>query len=54
MNFTMNTENEAIALTNYFIECGVTAKRKGNSVKATGDSALISYLYNKFVMTALI
>lgn len=52
--FTMNNENEAIILVSFFGECGVSATHKGNVVKATGDSALLGYLYNKFLTIALI
>jgi hypothetical protein len=52
--FTMNNENEAIVLVGFFGDCGITASRKGNVVKATGDSALLGYLYNKFLTIALI
>lgn len=52
--FTMQNENEAIVLVNFFGECGVSAKHKGNVVKANGDSALLGYLYDKFVTIALI
>jgi hypothetical protein len=52
--FTMNNENEATALVNFFGECGVTANRKGNVVKASGDDNLLAYLYEKFVTIALI
>lgn len=52
--FTMQNENEAIVLVNFFGECGVNAKRKGNVVKANGDAALLGYLYDKFVTIALI
>ena len=50
----MNNENEAIVLVGFFGDCGITASRKGNVVKATGDSALLGYLYNKFLTIALI
>jgi hypothetical protein len=52
--FTMNNENEAIILVSFFGECGVSATHKGNVVKATGDSTLLGYLYEKFVTIALI
>lgn len=52
--FTMNNEDEAIALVSFFGECGVTANRKGNVVKTTAEPSLVSYLYEKFVTIALI
>lgn len=52
--FKMNNENEATALVNYFATCGVSATRKGAVVKASGDSNLLAYLYEKFVTIALI
>lgn len=52
--FTTANENEAIALVNFFAECGITANRKGNLVKASGEPNLLSYLYGKFVTIALI
>ena len=52
--FTLNTESEAVALIGFFSECGVSASRKGVVVKATGDPALLSYLFGKFVTIALI
>lgn len=50
----MNNESEATALVNYFGECGISASRKGAVVKASGDSNLLAYLYDKFVTIALI
>ena len=50
----MNNENEAIILVRFFDECGISANRKGNVVKANGDSTLLGYLYNKFLTIALI
>ena len=52
--FPMNNENEAIALVKFFTDCGLTASRKGNVVKASGDASLLSHLFNKFVTIALI
>ena len=52
--FTMNNENEAIVLVRFFCECGISANHKGNVVKATGDTNLLAYLYEKFVTIALI
>ena len=52
--FTMSNENEATALVSFFGECGVSANRKGNVVKAGGDENLLAYLYDKFVTIALI
>jgi len=52
--FTMNNENEAIVLVGFFGECGISASRKGNVVKASGDINLLAYLYEKFLTIALI
>lgn len=52
--FTLQNENEAMALVSFFGDCGITASRKGNSVKATGDKDLLAHLYEKFVTIALI
>lgn len=52
--FTMENENEATALVQYFTNCGVTANRKGVVVKANGEPTLLAYLYEKFVTIALI
>ena len=52
--FTLDNENEAIALVAFFGDCGITASRKGNVVKAGGDTNLLGYLYEKFVTIALI
>lgn len=52
--FTMDNENEATALVSFFGECGVSASRKGNVVKAGGEPNLLSYLFDKFVTIALI
>lgn len=50
----MNNESEATALVNFFSECGITASRKGNVVKANGESKMLAYLFEKFVTIALI
>lgn len=52
--FTMDNENEATALVKFFTDCGISASRKGNVVKATGESNLLSHLFNKFVTIALL
>ena len=52
--FPMDNENEAIALVSYFKDCGITATHKGSVVKASGDTAMLAYLFNKFVTIALI
>ena len=52
--FKMNNENEAIALVNYFSACGISASRKGAVVKASGETSMLAYLYEKFVTIALI
>lgn len=53
-SFILDNESEAIALVNYFGACGISANRKGNVVKASGDDKLLAYLYEKFVTIALI
>ena len=53
-SFILDNESEAIALVRFFGECGISANRKGNVVKATGDTNLLAYLYEKFVTIALI
>lgn len=50
----MDNENEATALVKFFTDCGISASRKGNVVKATGESNLLSHLFNKFVTIALL
>lgn len=50
----MLNENEAMALVHFFLDCGVSASRKGNIVKANGDANLLTYLYEKFLTIALI
>ena len=52
--FTTENENEAIALVNFFGECGITASRKGNVVKATGEPKLVGHLFDIFIINALI
>lgn len=52
--FTMANETEATALVKYFGDCGISANRKGNSVKASGEPDIVSYLYEKFLTIALI
>ena len=52
--FTLDNENEAKALVSFFGDCGITASRKGNVVKAGGDTNLLAHLYEKFVTIALI
>ena len=54
MTFTMGSENEATALVVYLADCGISAKRKGLSVKATGEPHLLSYLFDTFVKIALV
>lgn len=53
-SFILDNESEAIALVSYFGACGISANRKGNVVKASGDEKLLAYLYEKFVTIALI
>ena len=50
----MNNENEAVALVNFFADCGISSTRKGKAVIAKGEPSLLSYLYEKFVTIALI
>lgn len=52
--FKMDNENEAIVLVDFFKNCDIYATHKGAVVKATGDSNIIAYLYDKFVTIALI
>lgn len=52
--FSMNNENEAIALVAYFNDCGFSASRKGLVVKVMGEPAIIGHLFNVFLTTALI
>ena len=52
--FTMANETEATALVKFFGDCGISANRKGNSVKASGEPDIVSYLYEKFLTIALI
>ena len=56
MNNTYNTlsENEAVALVEYFEGCGFPASRKGLLVKVKGDTGIVNHLYEKFVTIALI
>lgn len=53
---TFNTlnENEATALVSFFTDCGISASRKGLVVKAVGEPSVIGYLYEKFVINALV
>ena len=50
----MNSESEAIALVKFFGDCGISANRKGNVVKASGETKLLAYLFDKFVTIALV
>lgn len=50
----MENENEATALVSYFMNCGITASRKGAVVKANGEAKMLAYLYDKFVTIALL
>ena len=52
--FSMSNTTEAEALMSYLNDCGISARRKGNVVKADGDTNLVFYLYNKFMQIALI
>lgn len=52
--YKMNNESEATALATYFSTCGVKATAKGLVVKANGDNALLSYLFNKFLTIAIL
>ena len=52
--FTSATENEAIALVNYFADCGFSANRKGKVVKVKGASAVVEHLYEVFVQLAVL
>ena len=52
--FNSANENEAIALVNFFNECGYTATRKGVVVKVSGEPNMINHLFEVFVINALI
>ena len=52
--FNTTTETEAIALANYFNDCGFSANRKGKVVKVKGASALVEHLYEVFVQLAVL
>lgn len=52
--FNTGNETEAIALTKFFTECGLTATRKGINVKVTGEPSLVGHLFNIFVIKALV
>lgn len=47
-------ETEAIALVTFLNDCGITASRKGLTVKATGEPSLVGHLFNIFVIKALV
>lgn len=53
---TYNTKNEteAIALVNFFNECGYTATRKGVVVKVSGEPKIVNHLFEIFVINALV
>lgn len=52
--YNAGNETEAIALVNFFKECGYTATRKGLAVKVNGEPNMINHLFEVFVINALI
>lgn len=52
--FTFETEDEAIAFASYLCDCSVNAKRKGKSVKSSGEPQRLAYLFDTFIKIALI
>jgi hypothetical protein len=52
--FTSANETEAIALVNFFNECGYTATRKGVVVKVSGEPSIVNHLFEIFVINALV
>lgn len=51
---TFSNEHEAEVACNYFTDCGCAAKRKGKTLKVTGEEAMIEYLYHKFIFNVLL
>lgn len=47
-------EREAEIAADYFTNCGCSVKRKGKTVKVTGEEAMIVYLYQKFIFNVLL
>jgi len=52
--YNAGNETEAIALVNFFNECGYTATRKGAVVKVSGEPNIINHLFEVFVINALV
>jgi hypothetical protein len=52
--YNAGNETEAIALVNFFNECGYTATRKGLVVKVSGEPNMINHLFEVFVINALV
>lgn len=52
--FVANNENEAEALVEFFKNCGVSASRKGLSVKAIGEPKYVEHLFNIYIINALV
>ncbi len=52
--YNAGNETEAIALVNFFKECGYTATRKGLVVKVNGEPNMINHLFEVFVINALV
>ena len=52
--YNARNETEAIALVNFFNECGYTATRKGLVVKVSGEPNIINHLFEIFVINALV
>ena len=52
--YNAGNETEAIALVNFFNECGYTATRKGAVVKVSGEPSVINHLFEIFVINELV
>lgn len=52
--YNAGNETEAIAIVNFFNECGYTATRKGLVVKVSGEPNIINHLFEIFVINVLV
>lgn len=52
--FNVGNETEAIALVQFFNDCGISASRKGLVVKAVGEPKLVGHLFDIFIISALV
>ena len=52
--FNAGNETEAIALVQFFNDCGISASRKGLVVKAVGEPKLVGHLFDIFIISALV